>query len=427
MLDAIVIGGGLAGMATATALGSLSLQVELIETKPFSGGRAASYTIPSIEAEIDNCQHVLLRCCVNLLDFYERLGVTEQIEFFREFYFLEPGGRMSKLRRGMLPAPLHFAESFWQATYLSWQDKLALGRAMLAIQNERLTRQDLEQITMLDWLQEKKQPAQAIERFWRQTLVSAINIELDEMAASHGFQVIWLGFLCRADSYEMGLSKVPLGDLYRQVPGSRVRGTVEAIHPERGVLLNGEWRQARTYISAVPAGVAAKLMPDLPIEADAFAPSSITGIHLWFDRSVTDLPHGTCLDRQIQWFFSKDGGRYLTLVVSASDKLLRSGRQEIIDLALRELAEFLPGVAQAKLTQAHVVKETKATFCARPGLAAKRPESSTVWPNVFLAGDWTQSGWPATMEGAVRSGYKAAEAASRVLGRPGKFLLPDIA
>jgi squalene-associated FAD-dependent desaturase len=427
MLDAIIIGGGLAGMATATALGSLSLQVEIIETKPFSGGRAASYKIPSLDSEIDNCQHVLLRCCVNLLDFYDRLGVGGQIEFFREFYFLEPGGRMSKLRRGMLPAPLHFAESFWRATYLDWQDKLALGRAMLAIQQERLRRSDLEQITMLDWLREKKQPPQAIERFWRQTLVSAINIELDQMAASHGFQVIWLGFLCQADSYEMGLSKVPLGDLYGHVPGSRVRGNAEAIDPERGVFVNGAWRQAKTYISAVPAPVAAKLMPDLRIAAEAFAPSSITGIHLYFDRPVTDLPHGTCLDRQIQWFFSKESGRYLTLVVSASDKLLRMGKQEIVDLALRELGEFLPRVAVAKLTQAHVVKETKATFCARPGLAAQRPPSQTIWPNVFLAGDWTQSGWPATMEGAVRSGYKAAEAASRILGRPGKFLLPDIA
>lgn len=427
MKDAIIIGGGLAGLATATALSSLSLDVEIIETKPFSGGRAASYSIPSVDSEIDNCQHVLLRCCVNLLDFYSRVGASSEIEFFTEFYFLEPGGRMSKLRRGALPAPLHFAESFWRATYLDLGDKLALGRAMLAIQRERLKRQDLEQITMLDWLKEKHQPPRVVERFWRQTLVSAINIELDEMAASHGFQVIWLGFLCRADSYEMGLSKVPLGELYRRVPGSWVRGSVQTIDPERGVLVDGQWRQARHYISAVSADRAAVLMPQLGIQASAFAPSSITGIHLWFDRPVTALPHGTCLDRQIQWFFSKDGGRYLTLVVSASDKLLKSSRQQIIDLAMSELAEFLPGLSEAQLLKAHVVKETKATFCARPGLAAHRPVSRSAWPNVFLAGDWTASGWPATMEGAVRSGYKAAEAVSEALGKPAKFLLPDIA
>jgi len=300
MMDAIVIGGGLAGLATATALSSLSLQVELIETKPFVGGRAASYMLPGIKTEIDNCQHVLLRCCVNLLDFYERLGVADEIEFFQEFYFLEPGGRMSKLKRGSLPAPLHFAESFWRATYLGLADKVALGRAMLAIQRERRSRNDLESITMLDWLHEKKQPARVIERFWRQTLVSAINIELDQMAASHGFQVIWLGFLCRNDSYEMGLSKVPLGELYRRAAAARVHGSVEAVDLDRGVLVDGDWRKARCYVSAVPAERAAKLMPSLKIDATAFAPSSITGVHLWFDRSVTDLPHGTCLDRQIQ-------------------------------------------------------------------------------------------------------------------------------
>jgi uncharacterized protein with NAD-binding domain and iron-sulfur cluster len=168
-------------------------------------------------------------------------------------------------------------------------------------------------------------------------------------------------------------------------------------------------------------------MPDAGVAFSEFEHAPITGIHLWFDRPVTDLPHGTLLDRTIQWFFNKDRGRYLQVVVSASRTLVPMSRQEVIDLTLRELAEFLPEVGRARLEKAHVVKEVRATFSARPGLESIRPPAHTRWPNLSLAGDWTRSGWPATMEGAVRSGYLAAEDASRALGRPATFLLPDIA
>jgi len=433
MIDAIVIGGGLAGLSAATALSSLGHQVHLFDAKPFLGGRATSYPAPTTDGqteEIDNCQHILLKCCVNLLDFYRRLGVSDSIEFHREFYFMEPGGRISHLRRGILPAPLHFTESFLRASYLNWGEKIALGRAMLAVRFERKRRQDLEQISMLDWLREKNQPPRLIERFWRQVLVSAINVELDQMAAAHGFQVMWLGFMAASDTYEMGIPKVPLAQLYgntlKKVTGHE-RTSVEAFDPERGILASGQWHQARTYISAVPSDRLAKLVPQLPIDFDAFEPSSITGVHLWFDRPVTAMPHGTLLDRHIQWFYNKGEGRYLMLVISASDALLKMQRQDIIDLAVRELIEFLPAVATAQLTKAHVVKEPKATFRAKPGLEAKRPISRTQIPNFFLAGDWTRSGWPATMEGAVRSGYLAAEAASEALGKPARFLIPDLA
>lgn len=432
MNDAIVIGGGLAGLSTAAALGSQGFQVELFEAKPFLGGRATSYSIPLADGqseEIDNCQHVLLKCCANLLDFYRRLGVIDWIEFHREFYFIEPGGRVSSLRKGVLPAPLHFTESFLRATWLTLGEKLALGRAMLAVQLERQKRKDLDDISMLDWLHEKKQPPRVIERFWRQVLVSAINVELDQMAAAHGFQVIWLGFLAGADNYEMGIPSVRLGELYRvAIPNvtQHERATVEAFDAKRGVLVGGEWMEAKAYVSAVPSERLAKLVPALALDYALFEPSPITGIHLWFDRSVTDLPHGTLLDRHIQWFFNKGEGRYLMLVVSASDAMLPMQRQEVIDLAIKELAEFLPAVGAASLVKAHVVKEARATFRAKPGLEQKRPLADTAIPNLFLAGDWTRNGWPATMEGAVRSGYLAAEAASRYLGKPAKFLLPDV-
>jgi squalene-associated FAD-dependent desaturase len=428
----IVIGGGLAGLSAAAALGAAGFHVEVFEARPFLGGRATSFPLsPSDDASelIDNCQHVLLRCCVNLLDFYGRLGVKDLINFYREFVFIEPGGRISTLRRGALPAPLHFTESFLRLRFLSTGDKISIAHGLLALRHERTRRDDLDRITMLDWLREKRQTPRAIERFWRQVLVSAINEDVDRIAARHGFQVFWLGFLARADSYEMGVPAIPLGELYRadlwRATGDvslRLRCPVESIAPE-GVLAGGGLHRADYYICALPF----ERLAALGLPAPAFEHSPITGIHLWFDRPVTDLPHATLLDRTIQWMFNKSEGRYLQLVVSASRSLAAMGRAEIISLATTELAEFLPRVRQARLEKAHVIKELRATFSAAPGTEALRPSANTSRPDLFLAGDWTRSGWPATMEGAVRSGYLAAEAVAAAACRPARFLLPDIA
>lgn len=439
MPRAIVVGGGLAGLATAAALGDAGISVDLYEARPFLGGRATSYPAPGEDAEtIDNCQHVLIRCCVNLLDFYGRLRVTERIRFFGEFFFLEPGGRISTLKAGPWPAPFHFSGAFLRMPCLTFGEKLALGRGMAALWWERTRRQDLDRISMADWLREKRQPARVVERFWRQVLVSAINEELDRMAASHGFQVLWLGFLARADSYEMGIPAVPLGDLYGADSWSRwphvrlhLRTPVERVCVRdgmvSGVVVKGELAQADQYVLSLPFERVGALVPELALSLEPFEHSPITGIHLWFDRPVTSLPHGTLLDRTIHWFFNKDAGKYIQVVVSASRSLLTLPRNEVIALTVRELGEFLPGVREAQLVKAHVVKEARATFSACPGLEDLRPGSVTPLRNLVIAGDWTRSGWPATMEGAVRSGYLAAEAVCAALGEPRRFLLPDVA
>src|ERR1700689_4880117 len=248
MPSAIVIGGGLAGLASAAALGQAGFQVDLFEARGFLGGRATSYPVPGDNSEvghisevIDNCQHVLLRCCVNLMDFYGRLGVADRIQFHKQFYFIEPGGRTSILEAGALPAPLHFTGSFRKLSFLGVSDKIGIARALLAIRREHGRRQDLDRISMLEWLREKRQTERAIGRFWNQVLVSAVNEDLDRMAASHGFQVFWLGFLARADSYEMGIPAVPLGDLYGPEAWKRVdhvrlhlRAPVERVIAENG-------------------------------------------------------------------------------------------------------------------------------------------------------------------------------------------------
>ena len=436
MPTVIVIGGGLAGLAAAAALGGSGYRVDLYESRGFLGGRATSYALPT-EETIDNCQHILLRCCVNLLDFYTRLGVRERIDFHREFFFIEPGGRTSTFARGLLPKPFHFTESFFRLTFLNWADKIGIGRALLAIGRERNRRTDLDRITMLDWLREKKQTQRAIDRFWNQVLVSAINEDLGRMAASHGFQVFWLGFLARADTYEMGIPAVPLGDLYGSQPWERIgnvelhlRTPVERVLFEAGravgVATPEGVRTADFYVLALPFERVAAVAPELDLDLTAFEHSPITGIHLWFDRSITTLPHATLLDRTVQWMFNKQDGRYVQLVVSASRSLTNMARGDVIALALKELGEFFPAAREAKLEKAHVVKEIRATFSAKPNLEALRPVADTRFPNLFLSGDWTRSGWPATMEGAVRSGYLAAEAVTRAALQPQPFLIPDL-
>ena len=420
-------------MSAAAALGGAGFEVELFESRPFLGGRATSYTLPGTgEGDgdtVDNCQHILLRCCTNLIDFYTRLGVRDRIKFYREFYFLEPGGRISVLKRGRFPAPFHFAGSFLRLHCLDRHDKIGIAKALLAIRRERTRRKDLDRISMLDWLLQKRQTPHAIDRFWRQILVSAINEDLERMAAIHGFQVFWLGFLARSDSYEMGVPAVPLGQLYstdawKKLGNVRInfRTPVERIDSE-GFTVGGVRRTADYYICALPF----ERLEAVGLPAPKLEHSPITGVHLWFDREVTTLPHATLLDRTMQWMFNKDSGRYLQLVVSASRDLTPLSRAEIIDIAIGDLRLYFPRVRDAQLVKAQVIKEQRATFSGAPETEKLRPTPDCGISNVFLAGDWTRTGWPATMEGAVRSGYIAAEWVAQAAGKPAKFVVPDVA
>jgi zeta-carotene desaturase len=436
-----VFGGGLAGLSSALALGAAGHPVTVYEARAFLGGRATSYPLNSGDGEtvtIDNCQHILLRCCRNLIDFYRRLGVEDKIHFYREFYWMEPGGKTSVMKRGVLPAPAHFTGSFAFLHFLSLADKLAVARGLLAVRAEYGFRRDLDAITMLDWLHEKKQTSRAIERFWRQVLVSAVNEELEIMSAAHGLQVFYLGFLAGADSYEMGVPSIPLADLYspelwRRHPNVRLqfRSALERLEISNNgrvkgaVLSSGETMLADHYLLALPFERVGALAPGLELDLAEFTHVPITGIHLWFDRPITELPHATFLDRTIQWLYNKNGGKHLQIVVSASRSLTKMSREDVISLALKELAEFFPVVKEAKLERAHVVKEMRATFSAKVGLEPKRPVNATNISNLFLAGDWTKSGWPSTMEGAVRSGYMAAEALLKSIGEPRQFLQND--
>lgn len=445
-----IVGGGLAGLAAGCALADAGLRVTVFERRPYVGGRASSYEHPGTGEVVDNCQHVLLGCCTNLIDFYEHLGVAAKIRWFDELTFIEPGGRASRMAPSFLPAPMHNVPAFLRAKMLSTKDKLAIARAM-SVMSRQLPEDSSEDF--LSWLRRHKQTEQAIERFWKTVLVSALNEDLDRVSVRYAAQVFRESFMKSAAAGRMGLPSIPLSDLY----GSAVeyiraregevllRSPVTAIGPKQdrvGVLTSSGEQQFDFAVLAAPFQNVASLLPadtaSEPIKQQLahFESSSITGIHLWFDREITPLPHAVLLDRTIQWMFHKSKfhegreqgtqGSYIELVVSASKSLVPKSREEILELATRELAEFFPAVREAKLVKATVIKEIYATYAVLPGLDKFRPAAKTQWPRTFLAGDWTATGWPATMEGAVRSGYLAAEALTEYLGRQQKFVVADL-
>jgi len=458
-----VVGGGLAGLAAGCALADSGFHITLFERRSYLGGRASSYQHPGTGEVVDNCQHVLLGCCTNLVEFYRRIGVEDKIRWYDRLTFLEPGGRASVIEPSSLPAPLHTAPAFLRAACLNLPDKLAIAAAMAAL--APVAPRDTGE-SFLTWLRRHGQTERAIERFWKTVLVSALNEWIDRVSVPSAAQVMRESFLKSAAAGRMGVPTVPLTELYNTAGdyicarGGEVqfRSSVESFRAEfAGVkLLTAEGEENFDFaVFAVPFDVLSRMLPQtsaaepLRQTLDRFETSPITGIHLWFDRQVTELEHAVLLDRTIQWMFHKSkllgraaahenavtngghglmaNGSYLELVVSSSKTLVEKSRAEIIDLALAELREFFPGARAANLVKSTVIKEVHATYSPRPGVDVFRPRPETVWPRVFLAGDWTATGWPATMEGAVRSGYVAAQCVARVAGlRNAAFLVPDL-
>jgi squalene-associated FAD-dependent desaturase len=463
----IVIGGGLAGLAASVALAEAGWRVRLFEQRPFLGGRAASYVLPNGE-HVDNCQHVTFGCCTNLEDFYRRVGSAGKIKFFDRMLLLDPQGRRGEMHAGLLPAPFHMTSSFLTFSPLALKDKIAIARAFYAILNAGGHPPDIDEpggISMLEWLHRHRQTPAAISRFWRVVLVSALSEELDRIDARYGIQVFWKAVLSNKTGYRMGVPAVALGDLYEgcRVAIEKKGGEVIFRSPVRGLRIEnnkltavlfdaGREESADAYVLALPHATLSELLPE-PLKRtdvslgnlDRITDAPITGVHLWFDRQVMTEPFISLLDTTTQWIFNKtalyagtsnngtgapvankEQGQYLQLVISASYDLLQKPRQEIIDLCLEEVRHALPAAREANLLKATVIKEATATFSPQPGVDRWRPMQETSIGGLFLAGDWTATGWPATMEGAVRSGYLAAEAVLRSVGAGQKFLQPDL-
>jgi len=440
----IVIGGGLAGLSASTALADAGCRVSLLERAPRLGGRATSYVLADNE-QIDNCQHVTLQCCTNLDDFYSRAGVSGKIQFYNSLLFSDSTGRRASMHSSRLPAPLHLLPSFARFTLLNWQDKRAIARVMLRILTSGGRPHLQKSMSMLDWLKQQKQTPGSINRFWRTVLVSALNEELEHIDAQYGIDLFWKAFLSNTTGFVMGVPSVPLAELY-SAAGQRIIQAGGEVRTRCGageILISGDaitgirlddrtTIEADYYIAAVNFDRLLKLLPENTRKQEPFSNlerlrvSPITSIHLWFNRNVMNEPFLTSVDQTIQWIFNKRQGTYVQIVISASRNLSHLSQQEIADLSLKELKVLLPSVNGAQLVRSVVVRENAATFSPEPGCDHWRPSQSTPIGNFIVAGDWTQTGWPATMESAVRSGYRAAEAVLAATGRPKKLLKPDL-
>lgn len=448
----LIVGGGIAGIACALRLAEAGVAVTLLETRKKLGGRATSFQDVRSGRWLDNCQHVVLGCCTNYLDLLHRLGAADKIVWHRDQHWIEAAdatgeaggkraGRISTIAPGILPAPAHFTGSFLAASFLSPGEKLQIARACSRIL--RVDRRAHAADNFGAFLRASGQSDRLIGRFWAPIVVSACNLDCDRVSASVALHVFQEGFLASTAAADIGVPGVPLLDLYENAQslieqsGGRVLfgHGVESID-ESGVTTTALQRiDADTVVCAVPVERVNRLIaPDIRsrdgrfARLDEFTHSPILGVHLLFDRPVmSTLPHAVLVDRQTQWLFRKDReGKSVHAVISAADQWLPLTEEQIGERVLADVRACLPEAradSPPALVSVRAVKEKLATFAPTPGVEALRPRA-TGSSSIILAGDYTDTGWPATMEGAARSGYSAAAA---VLGlNPHDLLRPSL-
>ncbi|HEY8504520.1 MAG TPA: hydroxysqualene dehydroxylase HpnE [Gemmataceae bacterium] len=446
----LILGGGLAGLAAASALAPRGFAVTLAESRNRLGGRAGSFADPATGQLIDACQHVSMGCCTNFARFCRTVGTAHLLEPQPRLHFLTPDRRLSRLQADPWPAPFHLARGLASLHFLTPLEKLRIGRAMLAL----LRTPPGHDEPLLGWLRQHGQSETAIRRFWGVVLVSALNESVERLGLRYARKVFVDGFLRHRRGFEVQLPKVPLARLYgeelrewfdrhgvRLLENAAARrievsgGKVSAVRMRDGSTLEADW-----YISAVGFERLLDLLPPEVAEGDDYfrklrglETSPITSVHLWFDRPVMRLPHVVLVDCAGQWVFDRgahtengETGHYVQVVVSASRELRELGREGVRDVIAAEVRRLFPAARGAELLRAKVVTEHTATFSAVPGVDQFRPPQASPVPNLFVAGDWTATGWPATMEGAVRSGYLAAEALLRAKGTPAELVQPDL-
>ena len=444
----VIIGGGLAGMAAAVRLAEAECKPILIETRKRLGGRATSFVDPRSGEMLDNCQHVLLGCCTNLIDFYDRIGVIDSIQWQKTLYWTRDHGQVDRLEPGLLPAPLHLSGALWRMGLFTGPQKRHIGRAawrMVRLGSKG--RVAWAGRTFAEFLDECRQPPGVIRTFWNPVITSACNLDPERVGAAYGLHVFQEGFLANRWSATLGLPRGALVELYDpaaraiEAAGGEIHlGTAaKAIAYDgrrvSGVVTGGGLLSAPAVISAVPFDRLDKLVSGSMRKADArlqsldrFEVSPILGVHLYFDQEIMDLPNLILVDCDVQWLFNKgtdDRGRqHIHAVISAADEWMPLTEHQIIERVTRDVHRALPRAVGLPPTRGRAVKEKRATFAATPGIEHLRPTAAPGYAgiggggieNLYLAGDWCDTGWPATMEGAVRSGYAAAAA---VMGEGG--------
>jgi squalene-associated FAD-dependent desaturase len=428
---ALVIGGGLAGISAALTLADAGVDVTLLERRPHLGGMTTS--IERDGYSFDNGQHVFLGCCSAYRDFLQRLGATDQVylQSRLDVPVLAPGGERGSIRRTNLPAPFHLALSLARYRLLSVRERLGLLRPVLALSRLRLGDPELDDINFGDWLRRRGQSPRAIARLWNLIIQPTLNVGVDDASLAIAAQVFQTGFLRTADGADMGWSTVPLLALHGQYAQraldaagvtTRLSTTAHALTRASdgtlSVTTDDESIPADAIIVATPPRAAASLgVLDGTLATD-LGTSPIVNIQFVFDRKVTELVMAACVDSPIEFVFDRSdaagtrSGQCLVISLSAADSYMATGSSELIPHFREALNELFPLARDAHVLSAVVTREASATFRAAPGVESLRASITSMEPGVFLAGAWCDTGWPATMEGAVRSG---CEAASQVL------------
>jgi len=438
----VVVGGGLAGLAAAAALADRPCRVTLVESRRRCGGRAASFEDPVGGGLVDACQHVAMGCCTNFIDLCRWGGLDNALRRDRTLWFIGPEGDRSRCSATrLLPAPLHLAPLLFRMRHFSLRERTALAGGMLRLARHAAA----EATTALEWLRtEGRQPDRVIRLFWQPVVESALGESIDLVSVAAARHVAVDGFLAHRHAADLIVPTEPLGNLFGERLTSRleaagvmvITGTpVTAVDRAADGSVVAVRRGAESHpcdaaIVAVPWKAAGRLVSDVvPSGDERLAGSPITAVHLWFDRDVIDVPHAVLVGRTSQWVFRGDprgGPGHCQVVISASRGLLQGDRGGLVDRVVAELRDVFPAARQALLRGTKVVTDPTAVLSVRPGVESLRPVAATRVSNLFLAGDWTATGWPSTMEGAVRSGRIAAAAAGRLLGLEVTGLVPDL-
>lgn len=439
-VDVAIIGGGLAGIAVALRLAASGLSVQLIEAKSRLGGRTGSFNGSASGGPgktIDYCQHVAMKCNTAMQELIAELGQEEHWRPQETLHFYGPEGKYSPLSQLPLPAPLHIGHWLWRWPGLRLRDRLAIARGMLKIYRLSLCSAELDQISGYDWLKKVGQTQNAIERFWATIIVSALGEECHRVSLAAVAKVLQDGFMKRRDAFHLLVPERPLDRLLNVQARDKlvdlgvdcqVSSPVSGIaRSTEGFVVRARGKEVRAHrvVLALPWHHLSKLQFDLPqseleevekivARCTELESSPITGIHTWWDRHWLEQSHAVIVGRLCQWVFpgpsqgaeSSSGEHYYQIVVSASRDLPKA--DELAGHLVDDLAAVFPGVSQAKLLRHRVVTDPQAVFSVGVGTQELRPESKTKVQGLWLAGDWTQTGWPATMESAVRSGFAVA-------------------
>jgi squalene-associated FAD-dependent desaturase len=448
----VVVGGGLAGLAAAVSLTADGLPVTLLEARNRLGGRASSFDDPLTGDRLDNCQHVSMGCCTNLQHFCSLVGTQDAFRTEDVLTFIGPDGRQNYFRSSRLPAPLHLWPAFRRLSYLSRADRRELTRGLVAL--ARAKPSALQGQSFQSWLDSHGQSPQVIDRFWRLVLVSALSESLDRIDAAMARKVFVDSFLAHRDGWRIQIPTAPLDEIFgegvrdwlctrgavvvQQSPADALRLTDELAGSVE--LKDGRAMAGTEFILAVPHFRVHELLPESirngpPLSRiNEFESAPISSVHLWFDRSITDLPHAVLIDRLSQWMFNRNvlWPQYkhteygYQIVISASRDVEEMGREATISAVHDEVCAIWPAAREARLLKSRLVTERRAVFSPTPGCDTLRPPQQSPIANLQIAGDWTQTGWPSTMEGAVRSGFLAAENILRRHGRSHRILQPDL-